>query len=408
MVLNRMLVAVALAAAAGLTCDLAAQEATSLGAVLARARDGAPAVLLARARAEEARGRLRGATARFQEGPEVSATAGPRWYSDDTSVEYSLGASRFLETGGQRAARMAVAQAAVEAADADATRVVRDTLREAAALYLEGVSTLDRIDVLTRALSTAAEVERAASRRFTLGDVAVLDVNVARATRARAAADLSIARADHARLMGDLAALLNWPGLETRAVDRHAPALRDIDESTLTASLATRPDLAALAALERSAEAERRLAVGSGRPDVGLSIEVNREDRSPALIGGLVLRLPSVQRQRGDVQAAAARVTQARLQRDGAHAAAGLTLAAAVRAYRQQREALAVLETDALAAADENERLARRSYEAGQISLADWLLYRRELLDTHLQHLDVRLACARALVEIDVMTGVLQ
>ena len=408
MVLVRTLVAVALAAAAGLPCELAAQETTSLGAVLARAREGAPAVLLARARAEEARGRLSGASARFQEGPEVSATVGPRWYTDDTSVEYSAGVSRFLETGGQRAARMAAAQAAVEAADADAARVLRDTLREAAALFLVGVSTLDRIDVLTKAQSTAAEVEHAASRRFALGDVAVLDVNVARATRARAAADLSVARAEHARLMGDLAALLNWPGLETLAVDRRAPALRDIDESTLAASLTTRPDLAALTALERSAEAERRLAVGSGRPDVGLSLEINREDGAPALIGGLVLRLPSVQRQRGDVQAAAARVTQARLQRNSAYAAAGMTLAAAVRAYRQQREALAVLETDALAAADENERLARRSYEAGQISLADWLLYRRELLDTQLQHLDVRLACARALVEIDAMRGVLQ
>jgi cobalt-zinc-cadmium efflux system outer membrane protein len=408
MVLNRTLVAIALTAAAGLPCDLAAQEAASLGAVLARAREVAPAVLLARARAEEARGRLSGASARFQDGPEVSATAGPRWYVDDTRAEYSVGASRFLETGGQRAARMAAAQAALEAADAEVARVVRDTLREAAALYLEGISTLDRIDVLTTAHVTASEVEHAASRRFALGDVAVLDVNVARATRARAGADLSVARAEHARLVGDLAALLNWPGLEKLTVDRRTPALRDIDESLSTASLATRPDLAALTALERSAEAERRLAVGSGRPDVGLSLEVNREDGSPALIGGLVLRLPSARRQRGDVQAAAARVTQARLQRDGAHAAAGMTLSAAVRAYRQQKEALAVLEADALAAADENERLARRSYEAGQISLADWLLYRRELLDTQLQHLAVRLACVLALVEIDAMTGVLQ
>jgi cobalt-zinc-cadmium efflux system outer membrane protein len=79
-----------------------------------------------------------------------------------------------------------------------------------------------------------------------------------------------------------------------------------------------------------------------------------------------------------------------------------------VRAYRQQKDALAVLEADALTAAGENEQLARRSYEAGQISLADWLLYRRELLDAQLQHLDLRLACVRALVEIDVMTGVLQ
>ena len=408
MALKRTLFAAAVACAVGLPGTTAAQETLSLTTVLTRAREGAPAVLLARARAEEARGRWGGASARFQEGPEVSVTAGPRWSTDETRAEYSVGASRYFETGGQRAARMAAAQAAVEAADAGVARVVRDTLREAAALYLDSLSTLDRIDVLANARQTAAEVEHAASRRYALGDVAVLDVNVARATRARAAADLSVARAEHTRRIGDLAALLNWPGLETLAIERRTPALRDIDESTLTTSLAARPDLAALDALQRSAEAERRLAAGSGRPDVGFSLETNREDGSPALIAGLVLRLPSAQRQRGEVQAAAARVTQARLERDGARAAAGLTLAAAVRAYRQQKDALAVLEADALTAADENERLARRSYEAGQISLADWLLYRRELLDTQLQHLALRWACARALVEIDVMTGVLQ
>jgi cobalt-zinc-cadmium efflux system outer membrane protein len=83
-------------------------------------------------------------------------------------------------------------------------------------------------------------------------------------------------------------------------------------------------------------------------------------------------------------------------------------LGAAVAAYRSQVEAVRVLEADALAAAGENEQLARRSYEAGQISLADWLLYRREFLETQREYLDRKLLCALTLVEIDTIAGVLR
>ena len=50
----------------------------SLEQALARAREEAPAVLIARARIEEARGRLAGAGVRFRENPTIGVASGPR------------------------------------------------------------------------------------------------------------------------------------------------------------------------------------------------------------------------------------------------------------------------------------------------------------------------------------------
>jgi outer membrane protein, heavy metal efflux system len=280
--------------------------------------------------------------------------------------------------------------------------------REAASRYYRMASAVELIDILSKARDMAIEVESVASRRFTLGDVAILDVNVARATRARAEADVSAARADLARERGELAGLLNWPEVAALTIEPPVVAPRDIDIESLARGLATRPDLAAIEALERSAEAEQRLAMGSRRPEFGLSFDVDREEGATALIGGFVVRLPVFQRGDGQAAAAAARRARLRLERAAARVAAETALTAAAAAYRNQAAALRVLETDALPATVENEHLARRSYEAGQISLAEWLLYRRESLDTVREYVERKLTCALALVEIDAIAGVLR
>lgn len=394
--------------AVGLAIPALAQESVTLESVLSRVRERAPAVLVARSRIEEARSARVVASARLQENPEISGAVGPRWAAGETLTDFSVGVSQFFETGGRRASRIAIATADIDAAAADADRVLVDTLREAATRYHRLVFTIDLIDVLSRARTTAADVERAAARRFALGDIAVLDVNVARTTRARAEAEESVARGDLARQLGELAALLNWPGLATAKIEKPATSLRDPNLEHLIRGLASRPDLMALDAMRRSAEAEQRLAVASRRPEFGVSLDVDREEGAPAIIGGFVLRLPLLQRSQGQASAAAARVSRLRLELESVRAAAESALRGAVEAYQRQVVAVRALETDAVPAVGENEQLARRSYEAGQISLADWLLYRREFLETEREYLDRKLLCAVTLVELDTIAGVLR
>jgi cobalt-zinc-cadmium efflux system outer membrane protein len=191
-------------------------------------------------------------------------------------------------------------------------------------------------------------------------------------------------------------------------VARDGITLREVDATELAAGIATRPDLVALDALLRSAEAEQQLAAGLARPEFGLSLDFAREEGDSILMGGFVVRLPVFQRGLGQARAASARLARLRLQREATRVAAQAELDGSIAAYRHQRAALRALETDAMPAAGENEQLGRRSYEAGQISLADWLLYRRQLVDVVRQQIEQKLQCALTLIDIDSLAGVMR
>ena len=56
----------------------------------------------------------------------------------------------------------------------------------------------------------------------------------------------------------------------------------------------------------------------------------------------------------------------------------------------------------------DNETLARRSYEAGEMNLMDFLLIRRDAVDTRLTIIDRRLEAARSRLTVDFIAGVIQ
>src|SRR5690348_13352416 len=114
--------------ALGFPASAAAQSVITLEDALARARARAPDVLAARARVDESRARLIGASVRFRDNPLIDVDAGPRLRPDSSrSWDVSVSAGQTFETGGQRSARIAAARADIDhaAASADeATRVV--------------------------------------------------------------------------------------------------------------------------------------------------------------------------------------------------------------------------------------------------------------------------------------------
>jgi cobalt-zinc-cadmium efflux system outer membrane protein len=81
---------------------------------------------------------------------------------------------------------------------------------------------------------------------------------------------------------------------------------------------------------------------------------------------------------------------------------------AAFDAYERRIEAVTELERGALPALADNESLARRSYDAGQLSLAELLSIRRETVDTRKAYVDRLHDAALAGVELEAAAGVLQ
>ena len=142
----------------------------SLEEALARAREQAPAVLIARARIGEARGRLLGARVRFRDNPTIDVGTGPRNTEAGTLTDLDVGFAQLFETGGQRAAQIAGAEAGIarEAASADDAR--RLALRAVAlALFIdshEGTRIpLGQLASIDQAFGPGAVRREAGSRR---------------------------------------------------------------------------------------------------------------------------------------------------------------------------------------------------------------------------------------------------
>src|SRR4029078_9244596 len=90
-----------------------AQSPLTFQQALTMARERAPRVAVARARIDEARGRLAGAAVRFRDNPVIDASAGPRWLETGNVTDYDFGLSQAFELGNRRDARIAGAEAGI-------------------------------------------------------------------------------------------------------------------------------------------------------------------------------------------------------------------------------------------------------------------------------------------------------
>jgi len=61
-----------------------------------------------------------------------------------------------------------------------------------------------------------------------------------------------------------------------------------------------------------------------------------------------------------------------------------------------------------ITALDDNEALARRSYEVGQIGLGEFLLIRRETLEARTAFVQRQLEAAQARIELEARAGVIR
>jgi cobalt-zinc-cadmium efflux system outer membrane protein len=169
-----------------------------------------------------------------------------------------------------------------------------------------------------------------------------------------------------------------------------------------------RPDFVALRADAREADAQIQLGRALQRPDLGFRVGYEREDADDIVLGGLTITFPAFQRGQGTLAGGAARASRARLELETARQAAMTDLETAYAVYQQHATLAATLVSEATPSLDDNQNLARRSYEAGELNLMDLLLIRRDALETRTLMIDRRLEAARSRLEIDYVTGVLR
>jgi cobalt-zinc-cadmium efflux system outer membrane protein len=384
-------------------------EALTLERALALARERAPRILAAGSRIEEARGRLVGASVLLRENPVVEAAAGPRYSEEDRdTLDREVAIRQGFELGGQRRARVDGAEADVARASAARDDSARRLLREVAVAFFKGLHAQESQRIATSAEEIAGDIASVAERRYRAEDVPILDVNVSRAALARARSQQRFAKADRAAALGELGILL---GIEAPEALQLAGELRDrrrFDLVELLARARERSDLRALEAKLAEVEADLQLARGEGWPDLGLGARYARDARDDVVLGELSLSLPIFDRAQGLRAEATARAHRLRIELDAARRAAIVEVQMAFTVYAERSEAVVELETNALPLLDENESLARRSYEAGEMALGELLLVRRETVETRREYLERLLEAAVAAVDVEASAGVLE
>jgi outer membrane protein, heavy metal efflux system len=378
----------------------------TLADVLARARERAPQIVSVRLALEETRGRLVGTSLRVQANPELDAAVGNRQGTGGRFTDIELGIQQMFEPGSRRSARIAGANAALAQGSANIEETTRVVLRTAAAAYYRAVHANQRIRLLLTAQELAAGVYAIADRRFRAGDIAILDVNIARAALARARADREAAGAAKALALGELKQLLAIE--EDVSVEGDLARGSEPELQTLLQAATQRPELRALEAGVQEAEADVRLGYTFSKPDYGIALTYARDEGDDIVLGGLRLALPTFSKGQELRAVGAARATRLRAELETARTRVQLEVRAAFEAYARRNAALRVLETDAIPGLDDNEALTTRSFDVGQLGLPELLLIRREILDTRFQYLDALLEAALARIDLDANAAILR
>jgi cobalt-zinc-cadmium efflux system outer membrane protein len=400
--------AVAVCAAVCVQVGIADAQSRSLtlADVLARAREQAPQIVSARLALEETRGRLLAASVRRQTNPQVDAALGNRSGPDTRFTDFELGLGQSFEPGARRSARIAGANAAVAQSSANIDEVTRTVLRLAASAYYRAVHANERIRLLNATHELAASVYATADRRFKAGDIAVLDVNIARTSLARVRAEREGAEAAKALALGELRQLLRLENDVGVDGPLSRPGETDLNAALETA--AQRPELRGLEAAIQEAEAELRLGLSFSKPEYGVGVRYSREEGDQIVLGGMTVTLPMFSKGQEQRAVGSARAVRLRAELDAARTRVQLEVRAAFDAYNRRLAAVRVLEAEAIPGLDENEQLTTRSFEVGQLGLPELLLIRREFLDTRSQYLDALLEAALARIDLDASAAILR
>jgi len=382
----------------------------TLEQALSMAREHAPAIASARARVDEAQGRLRDASVLFRNNPSLEAEAGPRVTPGEAeTTDLRFGISQSFGLGGGRGARIASATAdrarTLAESEMETVRVVRDvTVAFYHALYAE-----EQVRLTSEAESLAVHVVRITERRYETGEIARLELNVARTARSRARAERLSASTMRNTATGSLSRVLGMSAGDSVAVQGDlAHGQRDFELADLLARALARPDLRALAAEIAQADAEARLAGSQRWPEMALGVAWEREENSEIGLGLVELTLPIFNRGQGLRDESRSRSRRLHGEYEALKRAVLVDIQTTFSAYRDAVAAADELEENAVPLLNENEALLYRAYEAGKIGLTELLLLRREAIATRVEYLARLLEAAVVGAELKANTGLLE
>jgi len=383
-------------------------------------------VLALRQRVAQARGLARQAGVRPARSIEVEGLSGSSLGSPGDQ-EFSAAFVQPLEAFGKRKNRMRVSDLAVALAEAELDGRSTQIAYEIENGYLSVVYERERIAVLDRVSDSLRESLRLTEARVREGDAAPLEAQLlaveqtrADAQRADAAGRLASAEVDLRRVIGLPGSEL-LPNIGPPTGSRAALSL----EQLIARALEKRADVRTAQLLEQQGEAETTLAKSEAHPDVTVSgrytylresfehkfgltssgAPVPIRDQFNSLSVGVSLPLVTERRNKGAIEAAASGAASARLRREHLESTIPLEVQSAYERWTAARRTRDLLRDGVVGQSNKNLAVVREAYQLGQLRLLDVLNEQRRLTDSEFTYLDARVQVARALADLEHLTG---
>ena len=379
-------------------------------------------LVAARLDATRARARLRQAGLRPNPTIDFEQTTGRFTGSGDES-ETSIGVALPLELGGRRRRRIELAQAELEATEAEIADRERRLAGEVRALYAEALGTLRELEATEGINKLDLQTTVIVQARVSEGETAPIELNLLRVEvdrlRSRRALVEGRLRAVLLRLKS-LAGVPHEEALRLRE-DLAAPVLPAPPaalEAAVDIALRTRPDLRLARLTEEVAQAGLKLARAQGSPDVTAfsRFTVSRgafddtpvgilRDKDKLLTFGVSVGIPVFNKNQGLKAEAAAAISQARVRRAFLEAVVRSEVAAAYARYEAARAALSTYEQGVIQRSNENIRVIRAAYELGQFSITELISEQRRYVDSQREYTEALGEQYRALSDLQSAIG---
>lgn len=397
-------------------------QGTSSSDLVRRALASNGELAAARIEIERARARLRQAGLRPNPTLDFEQTTG-RLTSSPGESETSIGIAVPVELGGKRRRRIELAQAELEAVEAEVADRERRLTLDVRTNYAEALAALRDLESTESLNQLDLQTTRFVQARVNEGESAPLELNLLRVEvdRLRSRRALVEGRIKVSLLrLKSLAGIPPGEPLRLRE-DLITPALPAPPvsvEAAIDIALRSRPDLRLARLNEEVAQAGLKLARAAGAPDVTVLTRytINRSsfddtpvgvlrDRDRLLTFGVSVGIPVFNRSQGAKAEFAAAISQARTRREFLESVVRSEIHSAYARYEAARAAATTFEQGVIARSNENINVIRAAYQLGEFRINDLISEQRRLLDSQREFTEALAERYRALADLQAALG---
>ncbi len=236
----------------------------------------------------------------------------------DPELDFFATLSQLLEIGGKRAARRAVALAAIDLAQAEALAVAQQLALETAKQFLAVVQAREELRAIAESENSVRSLRNVAQRRVAEGRVAEAEQLKLETELGRLRALSAEVLANQSGALQQLRQLLDEPSLEPEALEQPqcTPAPMGNDLELVERVLRKHPEYQARRAEKDQAQHSFDLEHRRRIPDPALTTGYKRTADRDTFVAGVMIPLPLFDTNWGNVQRAAAQLRAAYVRED--------------------------------------------------------------------------------------------